>query len=83
MAGPDSARCTGRSSTPLSNRTRPAGAKRLVTFDPNTGEVLSYELVERAGVLTFDSAAERALALITKIPLPPPQYGSNVVYSPI
>ncbi len=64
----------------IQSRFKPVGtdsslrARGKILVDPQTGEVLSTSLAEKSGVLGFDSAAERAMESLGRIPLPPEKY---------
>ncbi|MEN0063796.1 MAG: TonB C-terminal domain-containing protein [Myxococcota bacterium] len=45
-----------------------------VWFDPRTGRIKRYVVAKSSGVLAFDKAAERAIAVAGTIPKPPPAY---------
>ena len=64
----------------IQDRFKPVGTDRSlrargrIQVDPETGKVLSTTLSERSGVISFDSAAERAMQTLGTIPLPPDKY---------
>ena len=64
----------------VKDRFKPVGrtdglfAKGHVVVDPQTGQVTSYSLDIKSDVLSYDSAAERALAATQRLPLPPEKY---------
>lgn len=62
---------------PIGNRTDLVATGRI-KFDPNTGQVISSELVKSSGVLGFDASARSALARIRSIPPPPNGKGNSV-----
>ncbi len=45
-----------------------------VWFDPRSGRIERWTVAESSGVLSFDKAAERAIAAAGTIPTPPPKY---------
>lgn len=49
-------------------------AKARIELDCQSGRVTQANLTEKSGVLGFDAAAERALAQVTEVPLPPDKY---------
>ena len=46
----------------------------FITVDPASGRVLSYEVSKSSGIPAYDAAAERAVAEVQTIPLPPEKY---------
>lgn len=46
----------------------------MVRVDPSSGVIRSWEIVEGSGVPAYDAAAERAVAAVKQIPLPPEAY---------
>lgn len=48
--------------------------KVYVTVDPGTGRIRSWEVIESSGIDSFDAAAERAVAEVGTIPLPPEKF---------
>jgi TonB C terminal len=45
-----------------------------VRADPDTGEILDYEITKSSGLLSYDEAAKRVIAEFQKLPLPPERY---------
>lgn len=45
-----------------------------ITMDSETGRILSYDVAEPSGVVSFDQAAERAVQAVPQLPLPPEKY---------
>ncbi|MEM6926843.1 MAG: TonB C-terminal domain-containing protein [Myxococcota bacterium] len=64
----------------LRERFKPVGATEglmaivYVWFDPRTGDIERWKVAKGSGVLSFDKAAERAIAAAGTIPKPPPAY---------
>lgn len=48
--------------------------KVMVRVDPASGVIQSWQIVESSGVPAYDAAAERAVAAVKQIPLPPAAY---------
>lgn len=48
--------------------------KVMVRVDPSSGVIQSWQIVESSGVPAYDAAAERAVAAVKQIPLPPASY---------
>lgn len=46
----------------------------FIIVEPDTGRVLSYEVSKSSGIPAYDAAAERAVAEVQTIPLPPEKY---------
>lgn len=45
-----------------------------VRADPDTGEILDFEVTKSSGLLSYDEAAKRVIAEFQKLPLPPERY---------
>jgi TonB C terminal len=45
-----------------------------VILDAETGEIESYEITQESGALAFDKTAERVVAELSSLPLPPERY---------
>ncbi|HHO54104.1 MAG TPA: hypothetical protein ENK18_25345 [Deltaproteobacteria bacterium] len=43
-------------------------------IEPSTGRILSYDLSKKSGVMAYDAAAERAIASVGALPVPPEKY---------
>ena len=50
----------------------------FITVDPATGRVRSWEIVKSSGIDSYDAAAERAVAQVGTIPLPPERFRADV-----
>ena len=64
----------------FNNKFNPVGGKdgliveARIRIDPSSGRVLGYQITKPSGILAWDAAAERALAQVQSIPLPPAKH---------
>lgn len=77
---PEMAKWQSQVTAKLRQRFKPIGPRSdlktvmHVWIDPESGRILRYEVAESSGALSFDKAAERAVAATGTIPIPPAKY---------